>query len=405
MFDQHLYHGWYVGNWIDNHDLHPTFPTEFGVQALPNLDSPFWTTVNSQWPVDADDASWAHSGYQALFWTSPGVGAPAQFASLADYVAASQAYQAFYIRYTIDQWRRQKFDPVGGYIHFLFTDGWPAITWSVLDYYRLPKAGFEALADASRPTHLCLDLSEGFTVERAFHLVYPLDGTLSVKLWLVNDDYHRDGSVEVRWWIETRGRSKWLDRLGRAVRGWFAKQVTARLPGADERARLALTLDRPLRQTGQFSLRTQLWQGGQLLDENFIDFQVGAPTQPAHKPPRRVPAFLLHQVYQRGSLRHTSDGFMFMLRNPSVQATLQRLSELRADQRPVDPAQIEIVVGGISRRASTIAPQSPLEIPSGERFAVVVRNHNLSPGPHEIEITVDFLAVGEIMARLRDTLV
>jgi beta-mannosidase len=51
QYDQHLYQGWYAGHWRDNRDLQPTFPTEFGVQALPNRDSPFWETVNTQWTV------------------------------------------------------------------------------------------------------------------------------------------------------------------------------------------------------------------------------------------------------------------------------------------------------------------------------------------------------------------
>ncbi len=46
QYDQHLYHGWYTGAWRDNRDLHPSLPTEFGVQALPNPDSPFWSTVS-----------------------------------------------------------------------------------------------------------------------------------------------------------------------------------------------------------------------------------------------------------------------------------------------------------------------------------------------------------------------
>ena len=77
--DQHLYHGWYTGAWLDNRDLHPPFPTEFGVQALPNQESPVWATVNTNWPVDPDDPSWAHAGYQSIFWASPGVGLPAQY--------------------------------------------------------------------------------------------------------------------------------------------------------------------------------------------------------------------------------------------------------------------------------------------------------------------------------------
>ena len=122
-------------------------------------------------------------GYQSVFRAGPGVGGPAQYATLADYVSESQACQAFFIRYTIDQWRRQKFDPVGGYIHFLLTDGWLAITWSVIDYYRLPKAGYNVLAGVSRPGHVCIDLCEGFTVEHGFHPVFPECGKLKMGLW------------------------------------------------------------------------------------------------------------------------------------------------------------------------------------------------------------------------------
>ena len=74
--DQHLYHGWYTGAWLDNRDLHPPFPTEFGVQALPNQESPVWATVNTNWPVDPDDPSWAHAGYQSIFGPAPASACP-----------------------------------------------------------------------------------------------------------------------------------------------------------------------------------------------------------------------------------------------------------------------------------------------------------------------------------------
>ncbi len=398
-YDQHLYYGWYTGSWQDNRNLHPTFPTEFGVQALPNLDSPFWATANTNWPVDSDDPSWAHAGYQSVFWAGPGVGAPPQFATLADYVAASQAYQAFFIRYVIDQWRRKKFDPVGGYIHFLFTDGWPAITWSVLDYYRLPKAGYQALAESSRPVHLSLDVEPNFTVEGGFHLVYPVGATLAVALYLINDDYRLEGQVTVSTWIERRDstRLNWIRRL-------LSRRVTTTLPRADEGSRLVNLLKLPLKRAGEYRLQAQVRQGRRLLAENHLDFRAGAARR-EHRPPRRVPGLLLSKVYQSGSLRHTEDGFAFSLRNPAMPVTLQGLSELRVDGQTVDPAQVELVFGGQSRRASTITPQAPLEIPSNERFAIVVRGHALTPGAHALELTAHFLGLGDIAAKLKDKLI
>jgi hypothetical protein len=113
----------------------------------------------------------------------------------------------------------------------------------------------------------------------------------------------------------------------------------------------------------------------------------------------------VNKVYQVGSLRHTADGFTFGLRNPAMPVTVQRLRELRVDGVPIDPAQIELVYGGISRQASTITSQAPLEIPSRERLTIVVRQHLLTPGPHRLEITTELFGLGEISAQIRDRLV
>jgi beta-mannosidase len=404
--DQHLYHGWYTGAWLDNRELHPSFPTEFGVQALPNPDSPVWATVNTNWPVDAEDPSWAHAGYQPIFWASPGVGLPAQYPSLAEYAEESQRYQAFYIRYTIDQWRRQKFQPVGGYIHFLFTDGWPAITWSVLDYYRLPKAGYQALAEASRPVRLCLDLDPqgGLTIPRAFHLAWPEDGQLRLDLYLVNDDYRLGGPVSIRWWLEARPARGLPGLLGLFGRRRHAGQALVDLPPADEGARLVQSLQLPAPQTGAYRFRTRVRQGRRTLDENGFEFRVGAEQIHA-RPPRRVPGLLVNRVYQAGSLRHTVDGFTFALRNPAMPVSLLRLSAMVVDGRVVDPAQVDLVCAAVTRKVATITPQAPFEFPSSERLTVVVHGLVLAPGAHELEITLQLLGMGEISARLRDQLV
>ncbi|MBN1890613.1 MAG: hypothetical protein JW850_21645 [Thermoflexales bacterium] len=402
-YDRHVYNGWYTGNWRDTRDLRPAFPTEFGVQALPSLYSPVWASLNEtvdlNWPVDVDEPAWAHAGYQSVFWVSPGVGAPSQYATLAEYVQESQAYQAFYIRYTIDQWRRRKFQPAGGYIHFLFTDGWPAISWAVLDYYRLPKAGYRALAEVSRPAHVCVDLEDGYKVEGAFHLVYGEGARFKANLYVVNDDYGLGGRAQVRWWIEPRRGwlRAWLRRL-------LAPRLTLELPGADEGARLVKSIDIPLRQSGEYTFRVRLIQGGHVLDENHYDLRVGA-AQARRRAPRRVPGFLVGRVYEFGSLRHTADGFAFRLHNPAMPVLLQRVAELRVDGELISSARVELVRGGHSRHLSTVTPESPLEFSPGEYLAVVVRDHRLPLGAHEVEATVQFLGLGELTARWRDRLV
>lgn len=398
--DQHLYYGWYTGSWRDNRELQPTFPTEFGVQALPNLGSPVWATVNTNWPIEADDPSWAYTGYQSLFWASPGVGLATQYHSLAEYVLESQAYQAFYIRYVIDQWRRQKFAPVGGYIHFLLTDGWSGITWSVLDYARLPKAGYKALQEASRPVRLALDLEDGFKVEHGFRLVYPEGACLRVKLYLVNDDYRQSGRVRVRWWLERCSEGLLLKMLRR----WFPQSISVVLPRADEGAHQVTTVELPLPRPGDYTFWTEVRQGYQVLDKNRVDFRVGEERQ-QQRPPRRIPSWLVNKVYQVGTLRHTGDGLTFSFHNPAMPVTLQRLRELRIDGGLIDLAQIELVSGGVSRQASTITPQAPLEVPSHRRLTLVVGQHPLAPGPHRLELMAEFFGLGEVAVQIRDKLI
>ncbi|MGA2490550.1 MAG: glycoside hydrolase family 2 TIM barrel-domain containing protein, partial [Anaerolineales bacterium] len=65
--------------------------------------------------------------------------------SLEDFIDNSQAYQAHLIQYGTECYRRAKYTKVTGIIQFDFTDPWPAVTWSVLDYWRQPKTAFDVL--------------------------------------------------------------------------------------------------------------------------------------------------------------------------------------------------------------------------------------------------------------------
>lgn len=399
QYDQHLYQGWYTGHWRDVHALDPAFPTEFGVQALPNRDSAFWETVNTTWPAHGDDPSWAYAGYQQMFFERSGIGAPGQYTTLAAYIQESQAYQAFYIRYCIDQWRRKKFQPVGGYIHFLFTDCWPAITWSVLDHERQPKAGYRALAEASRPTHVCVDITGDYRVVGTFHLAYAQGERFTADLYVVNDDYHLNGRAQLRWWLARRKGS----RLIAWLRFLLASRCTLTLPRADEGAQRAKTIAIPLRYRGKYTFHTRLTQDGRLLDENHYDLSVGDISTQQHKT-FWVPGFLVSRVYQVGSLHATADGFALYFHNPTMPVLVQRLVELRVDGQLLDPAQMDIIHSGLARRASTLTPEAPLEFSTGEHLLFVIHAHPLSPGPHEFSAAIQLFGLGEIAARWHDKL-
>ncbi len=60
---------------------------------------------------------------------------------------------------------------VTGIIQFDFTDPWPAVTWSVLDYWRYPKPAYDALRRSMQPVLPSFQLPEKFEAGKAA-LVY-----------------------------------------------------------------------------------------------------------------------------------------------------------------------------------------------------------------------------------------
>jgi len=150
--DAHLYLGWYGGEERDLPRLLAAVPrlarfvTEFGAQAVPP--SAEWMEPQ-RWP----DLDWGrlerhHSLQLEAFerFVPPGA-----FETFDGWRAATQAYQATLIRHHVETIRRLKYRPAGGFCHFCFADGYPGVTWSVLDHERRPKAGYETLASACAP--------------------------------------------------------------------------------------------------------------------------------------------------------------------------------------------------------------------------------------------------------------
>ena len=66
----------------------------------------------------------------------PGTCRPPSFATFDAWRAATQAYQAALVQLQVEDLRRLKYAPTGGFCHFCFADGHPAVTWSVLDHER-----------------------------------------------------------------------------------------------------------------------------------------------------------------------------------------------------------------------------------------------------------------------------
>jgi beta-mannosidase len=156
--DSHLYFGWYHGDERDLPGFASTIPrlvrfvSEFGAQAVPERAD---FVEPERWP----DLDWerleGHHGLQREFLERRVPAA--DHATFDSWRAATQAYQAQVIRHHVEELRRLKYRPTGGFVQFLLTDAQPAISWSVLDHERVPKAGYEALVEACRPVIVVAD--------------------------------------------------------------------------------------------------------------------------------------------------------------------------------------------------------------------------------------------------------
>ncbi|HEX5946254.1 MAG TPA: hypothetical protein VFY82_08255, partial [Acidimicrobiales bacterium] len=82
---------------------------------------------------------------------------PDGYATFAGWRDATQRYQATLVRRHVEELRRLKYRPTGGFAQFLFADGHPGVTWSVLDHDRRPKLGFAALQAACQPVIVVAD--------------------------------------------------------------------------------------------------------------------------------------------------------------------------------------------------------------------------------------------------------
>jgi beta-mannosidase len=170
--DSHLYFGWYHG---DEHDLPGfaaamprmvRFVSEFGAQAVP-ADASF--CAPERWPdLDWEHLARRHALQKPIFDRHVPPGAYDTFDGWRE---ATQRYQATLIKHHVETLRRLKYRPTGGFAHFCFADGMPAVTWSVLGHDRQPKLGYQALRDSCAPVIVVADrLPEQVTVGDALAL-------------------------------------------------------------------------------------------------------------------------------------------------------------------------------------------------------------------------------------------
>ena len=171
-------------------------------------------------------------------------------ASLDEFIANSQAYQSHLIQYATECYRRNKYIKVTGLIHFDFTDPWPAMTWSVLDYWRTPKPSFNALRRSMQPVLPSFTLPEKVEAGKA----------VLVHFCVVNDLLQAFPGAACAWQLE--------GELGVVASATFPVDIPADSVSAD----IKLTL--PSLGIGRHILSVTLTSGSLTVGENQYELIV-----------------------------------------------------------------------------------------------------------------------------------
>jgi len=115
-----------------------------------------------------------------------------------------------------------------------------------------------------------------------------------------------------------------------------------------------------------------------------------------------LPSYMLSQVYVQKSLKNTTDGFEFKLKNIIDTGTLGGVVSLAVDGASLPLASMTVRVGAIQRKAEEITYRNSLLVMMGAEVTVSVKGQPLAPGRHEFKLAVSILEAGRTEFTLAD---
>jgi beta-mannosidase len=247
--DSHVYYGWYrrpdPATKLEGLGTRLNFVTEFGAQSFPNYESSTKFMAKELSQVDWGRLERRHSLQRGIMdqWLDLG-----SFTDLHDLIEASQDHQISVNRAYIDRLRYQKYRPTGGVLAFSFHDPNPAVQWSVIDYWRVPKRSYYHMQRAFHPQYV-------FTlIERS---AYPVGEEIAVPIYVVNDSPEGYDQVDVS--------ARVVDAEGNTTTQASFSCALA----ADSQAELVHLLHFRFNRPGQRTLRLSLTYGDEVFENEY----------------------------------------------------------------------------------------------------------------------------------------
>lgn len=392
QYDTHAFPGWRGGSWTEFSEVTGGLVTEFGAQALPSFESKVWQELGWRWPVEDDHPDWLFAGYQSNAWMECGVGPPSWHERLTDYVQASQEYQAWLIRYAVDQLRKRKFSPCWGAFAYHLVDSFNGIGFGMVDHARTPRLAYLALKEAMAATRIVID-PVGFRPVHPWGVGYAPHQNAQIRLVVVNDDPRLAGEGRLRWTFTRdqapeKGAMGWvMDQLRRRA---FAGYVDFPIPTIDDPAIMVEILDLPIGAEGVYRLSVEMLADSRPVTRTELPIFAG--THLGRRPRAVVPRYLAERLLVAGSLRAELDGFSFEIRNRTRPAVLTGLRGFRLNGQRVAESDADAVY--LEGRASL--PRR-LNLPLDRAFRVYVDTGFIPMADRlelEFELTVPGVACG-----------
>ncbi|MBO8156957.1 MAG: beta-galactosidase [Bacillaceae bacterium] len=259
-FTEHVYPGWYYGSYYEYTALPGApFVTEFGAQALPNKESmEKMMDKDKLWPPDWE--TWAYHDFQ--YDETFNVAGISAGNSIEEFISNSQQYQSDYLKFAIENYRRNK-GKITGLFQFMFVDCWPSITWSVVDYDRNPKKGYYTLKQSYEPLLISIKMPR-----KRLNPGFPLFKSIIC----VNDLYKKFENVTLEVTIEDEQGNCYFEHQGKET--WTIKenQVISLIElgvGAQPYWKVPDECNE-----GNFYIKLRLKQGNRVIASNYERFEV-----------------------------------------------------------------------------------------------------------------------------------
>jgi hydroxymethylglutaryl-CoA reductase (NADPH) len=114
------------------------------------------------------------------------------------------------------------------------------------------------------------------------------------------------------------------------------------------------------------------------------------------------PQFVLAKLYVKGSLKNTSDGFEFSLKNIIDATMLSGIGPILVDGKSYEGAALTAIIGDKQWRGDEVSKANLIPVKMGVPLRVLVQGEPLPPGEVKFTITATTSDIGKVKFDVKD---